>query len=75
MEKIEWFKPQAYKTLTNSEGMEIMLSECSTEVYYRFTDDITAYDSFVRYNENGDAYFMERYTDSVHYLNEFIKIQ
>lgn len=75
MEIIEWFKPHGYKTLTNSEGMEIMIDQSTEEVSYRFSNDNTVYDSFIRYDQDGDPYFMEKYRDVVHYLNEFIKIQ
>lgn len=74
METISWFRPHAYKTLSNSHGMEIMLNETAEEVYYRYTNDNTAYNSFVNYDQDGDAYFMDMRSKTVYYLSEFLKI-
>jgi len=35
MERIKWFEPQAYKTLSNSHGMEIMVNDTGEVVSYR----------------------------------------
>lgn len=67
------FKPQAYKTLSNSHGIEIFINDTGEEIIYRFTDASSLYDSEIRFDQDGDAYFMD-ISNTVHYLNEFLKI-
>lgn len=74
MQTINWFQPQAYKTISNSHGMEIMINDTAEEVYYRYTNDNTAYNSFINYDQDGDPYFMDMHSKVVYYLNEFLKI-
>ena len=74
MEVINWFNPHAYKTLTNSGGIEIMIDHAAEEVYYRYTNDNTVHNSFINYDQDGDHYFMDMSSKVVYYLNEFIKI-
>jgi hypothetical protein len=80
MEAISWFKPHAYKTLSNSHGMEIMINDTTEEVSYRYIDDLPGdlvTTSEIQYDQEGDPYFREYHLDNsstVHYLNEFLKI-
>lgn len=74
MQTIQWFDPQAYKTLSNSHGMEIMVDETCEEVHYRYTNDKEVYTEQIQFDQDGDPYFMINF-DTVHYLNEFIKIE
>lgn len=74
MQTINWFQPQAYKTISNSHGMEIMLNETAEEVYYKYTNDNIAYNSFINYDQDGDPYFMDMRSKTVYYLSEFLKI-
>jgi len=67
------FKPHGYKTLSNSHGIEIWVDDGAEEVVYRFTDVNSLYDSQIRFDQDGDAYFMDM-SNTVHYLNEFLKI-
>lgn len=71
------FKSQAYKTLSNSYGMEIMINETFEEVTYRYNDDSDAHTTSISYDMEGEAYFTEYrgpYEPAVHYLNEFMRI-
>ena len=84
MTTIQWFKPQAYKTLSNSHGMEIMINNSGDEVFYRthaiYSEEGSSGEistSEILYDQEGDSYFREYYLDNsstIHYLNEFIKI-
>lgn len=74
MQTIQWFDPQAYKTLSNSHGMEIMVDETCEKVHYRYTNDKEVYTEQIQFDQDGDPYFMINF-DTVHYLNEFIKIE
>lgn len=83
------FKPQAYKTLSNSHAMEIMVVEADDYtietgllVQYRYTDEgsnAKVHTAEVCQDYNDDLYFKEvkgpdNSQSSVHYLNEFLKI-
>lgn len=83
------FKPQAYKTISNSHGMEIMVidaDDCTIEtellVQYRYTDegpDAKIHIAEVCQDYDDDLYFKEvkgpnDSQSSIHYLNEFLKI-
>ena len=71
------FKSQAFKTLSNSHGMEIMINETFEEVSYRYSGESEMYTTSVSYDMEGDAYFTEYrgpYEPAVHYLNEFMRI-
>lgn len=79
MTTIQWFKPQAYKTLSNSHGMEIMINDTGEEVSYRYTDEGSNAEvstTEVQYDQDGDTFFLEYkgcYDPNVHYLNEFMR--
>ena len=76
MERIQWFKPHAYKSISNFHGMEIMINDTNEEVSYRYTDegpDAEVYCEPIQYDQDGDAYFMITEHKQVHYLNGFIK--
>lgn len=80
MQTINWFQPQAYKTISNSHGMEIMINDTTEEVSYRYTDNLPGdlvMTSEIHYDQDGDAYFREYHFDNsstVHYIKEFLKI-
>ena len=80
MTTIQWFEPQAYKTLSNSHGMEIMINNSGEEVSYRYVNDLPGElvtTSEIIYDQEGDPYFRELHlnnSSTVHYLNEFMKI-
>ena len=80
MTTIQWFEPQAYKTLSNSHGMEIMINNSGEEVSYRYVNDLPGElvtTSEILYDQEGDSYFREWHlnnSSTVHYLNEFMKI-
>jgi hypothetical protein len=75
------FKPQAYKTLSNSHGMEIMINETYEQVSYRYSDDLPGdliATTQIDYDQDGDLYFTEYHLDNsttVHYLSEFMRIK
>ena len=79
MTTIQWFEPQAYKTLSNSHGIEIMINNTGEEVSYRYSDEgesAEVYASEIQYDQEGEAYFKEYrgpYKPNVQYLNEFMK--
>ena len=82
MTQIKWFEPQAYKTLSNSHGMEIMINNSGEEVSYRYSNEepnAEVYTSEIQYDQEGDAYFMEymgdRHSRVARYLSDFLKIQ
>ena len=71
------FTPQAFKTITNSLAMEIMIDETYEEVTYRYSEDSEIHTSGIGYDMEGDAYFLEYrkpYEPTVHYLNEFMRL-
>lgn len=71
------FKSQAFKTLSNSHSMEIMINETFEEVTYKYSGDSEMYTTSISYDMEGDAYFTEYrgpYEPAVHYLNEFMRI-
>jgi len=71
------FISQAYKTLSNSYSMEIMINQTFEEVTYKYSGDSEMYTTSISYDMEGDAYFTEYrgpYEPAVHYLNEFMKI-
>jgi hypothetical protein len=71
------FTTQAYKTLSNSHAMEIMINEIFEEITYRYSGDSEMYTASLSYDMEGDAYFTEYrgpYDPVVHYLNEFMRI-
>ena len=73
------FKSHAYKVLSNSYAMEIMINETFEEVSYRYSDDdhsevITT--SILTCDQDGDPFFLEYrgpYDPTVHYLSDFMK--
>jgi hypothetical protein len=85
MTTIQWFEPQAYKTLSNSHGMEIMINNSGDEVSYKtytiYSEDgsnTEVHTSEILYDQEGDSYFREWHlnnSSTVHYLNEFMKIK
>lgn len=77
MTQIKWFEPQAFKTCTNSYGMEIMINETFEEVSYKYTDEDQVSTTSISYDMDGDPYFHEYrgpYEPTVHYISEFLKI-
>lgn len=77
MQTVKQFKPQAFKTCTNSYGMEIMVDETFEEVSYRYTDEEKINTVSISYDMDGDPYFFEYrgpYQPKVHYISEFMKI-
>jgi hypothetical protein len=71
------FKSHAYKVLSNSHAMEIMINETSEEVTYRYSGDSEVYTTCMGYDMEGDAYFTEYrgpYDPAVHYLSDFMKV-
>lgn len=71
------FTSQAFKTLSNSHSMEIMINETFEEVTYKYSGDSEMYTTSISYDMEGDAYFTEYrgpYEPAVHYLNEFMRI-
>lgn len=70
------FTPHAFKTLSNSHGMEIMINETFEEVSYRYTDEEQVFTTSVSFDQEGDPYFTEfrgPYEPIVHYISEFMK--
>ena len=72
------FKSHAYKVLSNSHAMEIMINETFEEVSYRYSDDpsevVTT--SILTCDQDGDPFFLEYrgpYDPNVHYLSDFMK--
>lgn len=80
MKRIEWFKPQGFKTVSNSYGIEIMINDTYEEISYRYSNEGEngiVHQSEIFCDQDGDAYFREDINavqSRVHYLNEFIKI-
>lgn len=71
------FKAHAFKTICNSQGMEIMINETFEEVTYRYSGESDISTTYISYDMDGDAYFTEYrgpYDPAVHYLNEFMRI-
>jgi hypothetical protein len=71
------FKSQAYKVLSNSHAMEIMINETFEEVTYRYSGDSEMYTTSIDYDMEGEAYFTEYrgpYEPAIQYLNEFMRI-
>jgi hypothetical protein len=82
MTQIKWFEPQAYKTLSNSHGMEIMINNSGEEVSYRYSNEepnAEVYTVEIQFDQDGDPYFMEymgdRHSRVARYLSDFLKIQ
>jgi len=80
MTQAQQFKAEAYKTLSNSHGMEIMVDDMHEDVYYRYSDegpDAQVFVSMLSYDMEGDAYFMEfrgAHEPKAYYLNEFLRL-
>lgn len=80
MKTIEWFKPQGFKTINNSYGIEIMIDDVYEEISYRYSNEgesAVVHQSEIICDQDGDPYFREvinAFQSRVHYLNEFIKI-
>ena len=74
------FKPQAFKVLSNSHAMEIMIDNSGEEVSYRYSDDDPSEVSTtsINHDQDGDPFFLEYcrgpYDPNVHYLSDFMKI-
>jgi hypothetical protein len=82
MTQIKWFEPQAYKTLSNSHGMEIMINNSGEEVSYRYSNEepnAEVHTVEIQFDQDGDPYFMEymgdRHSRVARYLSDFLKIQ
>lgn len=82
MTRIQWFEPQAYMSISNSHGMEIMIDDSAEEVSYRYSNEepnAEVYTSEIYYDQEGDPYFMEymgdRHSRVARYLSDFLKIQ
>jgi hypothetical protein len=71
------FKSHAFKVLSNSHSMEIMINETFEEVSYRYSDDPSEVSTTsITYDQDGDPFFLEYrgpYDPNVHYLSEFMK--
>jgi hypothetical protein len=71
------FKSHAYKVLSNSHAMEIMINETSEEVTYRYSDDPSeVFTTHIGYDMDGDPFFLEyrgSYDPTVYYLSDFMK--
>ena len=72
------FKSHAYKVLSNSHSMEIMINETFEEVSYRYSDDDPSevITTSITYDQDGDPFFLEYrgpYDPNVHYLSDFMK--
>jgi len=50
---------QAFKTLSNSYSMEIMINETFEEVTYKYSGDSEMYTTSISYDMEGDPYFTE----------------
>ena len=71
------FKSQAFKTLSNSHSMEIMINETFEEVTYKYSGDSEMYTTSISYDMQGDPYFTEYrgpYEPAIHYISEFMRI-
>ena len=67
------FKPMAYKTLTNSFGMEIEVSNCGSMVRYRVGEKGAVSEwKEIHFTKSGRPYFNCNKTR--YYLDEFMKI-
>lgn len=67
------FKPMAYKTLTNSFGIEIEVSNCGSMVRYRIGENGTVSEwKEIHFTKSGRPYFNCNKTR--YYLDEFMKI-
>lgn len=81
MTQIKWFEPQAYKTLSNSHGMEIMINDSGEEVSYRYSNEepnAEVSTAEIQYDQDGDPFFIEYELDDsaiIYYLSDFLKIQ
>lgn len=72
MKQGETFKPMAYKTLTNSFGMEIEVSNCGSMVRYRIGENGAVSDwKEIHFTKSSKPYFNCNKTR--YYLDEFIK--
>jgi hypothetical protein len=71
------FKSHAYKVLSNSHAMEIMIDNSGEEVSYRYSDDPSEVSTTsISYDQDGDPFFLEYrgpYDPNVHYLSDFMK--
>jgi hypothetical protein len=71
------FKSHAFKVLSNSHAMEIMINETFEEVSYRYSDDPSEVSTTsINYDQDGDPFFLEYrgpYDPNVHYLSDFMK--
>jgi len=66
------FKPMAYKTLTNSFGIEIEVSNCGSMVRYRFGENGAVSEwREIHFTKSGRPYFNCNKTR--YYLDEFMK--
>ena len=71
------FKSHAFKVLSNSHAMEIMINETFEDVSYRYSDDPSEVSTTsITYDQDGDPFFLEyrgSYDPNVHYLSDFMK--
>ena len=73
MKQGETFKPMAYKTICNSFGMEIEVSNCGSMVRYRIGENVAVSDwKEIHFTKSGKPYF--NCNKIRYYLDEFMKI-
>ena len=77
--KLMEFKSHAFKVLSNSHAMEIMINETFEEVTYKYSNDpdSEAVTTSISYDQEGDPYFMEHpesHDPSVHYISDFMRM-
>lgn len=68
------FNPIGYKTMSNSHGIEVMFDSTESMVLYKYTNDAQVFESEIQFDQDGDPYFREEENNTIHYLNEFLKI-
>ena len=72
MKQGEVFKPMAYKTISNSFGIEIEVSNCGSMVRYRIGENGAVSDwKEIHFTKSGRPYFNRNKTR--YYLDEFMK--
>lgn len=74
MKQGETFTPMGYKSICNSFGMEIEISNCGSMVRYRIGENgaVNGWKE-IRFTKNGKPFF-EMHTHTRYYLDEFMKI-
>ena len=73
MKQGETFKPTAYKTICNSYGIEIEISNCGSMVRCRIGENGAVSDwKEIHFTKKGKPYF--NYGKTKYYLNEFMRL-